>query len=152
MLKTVILATSMMVAVPAFAQTAEDTANPETTTAPAAQEATEEPASQEAQIAAVIDREFGTYDANESGALEQIEFATWMTKLRKMSEPTFDANSEAATAWLTSAFDYADSNDDMVVSQEEMVVLLTPKPEPAAAEAAEATAEEPAEEATESAL
>ncbi|WP_145961031.1 calcium-binding protein [Sphingosinithalassobacter portus] len=139
-----------MIAAPAFAQTTE--------AAPAqdAPAATQQAAPQEApaqsgptadQIKQLVAGEWSKYDLDSSGALEQAEFASWMTDLRKNSEPTFDSASEEGAAWLQRAFEFADKDSNASVSQGEMVTLLLPAAEQSAAAEEPAATETPAESA-----
>lgn len=139
MLKSILMIGSVMIAAPAIAQDAQDapaaqeTAGTQGQTAPGentdpattGQDGTADAGVQSA-VAQLVENEWALYDVNTNGALEQAEFGQWMIKLRKANEPTFDGTSQAATAWIAGAFDFADKDDTATVSKPEMVALLTP--------------------------
>jgi hypothetical protein len=180
MLKYVLLATSMCIAAPAFAQetTTNDTSmqdsNPVAETAapeqqpatpapetqavpaqdpaPASETATAQPvtaqpaapaqpaqaaaapapaqtpATTQDQIAQVVNSEFGTYDKNGDGVLDEAEFGAWMVTLRKAAQPEFVAESAEGKAWVTAAFRQADKDNSKSVNATELTGFLTPKP------------------------
>ncbi|QIG79229.1 hypothetical protein [Stakelama tenebrarum] len=144
MLKQILFASSFLIAAPAFAQAADTAPAQDAPAAEETQQAQSGPTSD--QITQLVEAEWSKYDLDTSEALEQAEFAAWMTELRKNSEPTFDPASEAGSAWLTRAFEFADKDSSASVSKAEMITLLTPAaPESAAAEepATEESAEAP---------
>jgi len=183
MLKPMLLATSMMFAVPAFAQEApvQDNSQPQQT-APAPEQATPlvaddkapgtattaqanpapadpsiqpaqsvaqdagttapaqpaqgvaettkpdaTPAATQEQVAQAVGRDFGGYDKDADGKLNQAEFAAWMGSLRKASEPSFQPGTAEATAWSSQAFTSADTDKNASVNKQELTVFLTPK-------------------------
>ena len=176
MLKTVILATSMLVAAPAFAQdkpaTAESqpakvapaataatpatddaapdaakapvavTATPQTSPAPVAQTAqptlaadattqaapAAQPAATQDQVSQAVGRDFASYDKDADDRLDAAEFGTWMSTLRKASEPSFVPGSPEAKSWEAQAFTSADIDKSANVNRQELTVFLTPKP------------------------
>ena len=182
MIKHILLATTMCIAVPAFAQ---ETTTPDTQTEPvkpasdpvAAEESTTpadpvpavtpaptdtvaapqpvqsdqalpapaaptqpvaeatpapapagEPANRADQVAQIVNAEFGTYDRNGDGSLDQAEFSTWIGALRVRAEPSFAADSTEGKAWLTAAFTAADADKNAGVNATELTSFLTPKP------------------------
>lgn len=189
MLKPMLLATSMMFAVPAFAQETPNTDNSQPTqtapapdqapatddkapaaatqdqpataqadTAPAAQPAPAQgvaqqttapasspaetastpaaqtapnasatPATSQEQVAQAVGRDFGSYDKDGDGKLNQTEFASWMGTLRKAAEPSFEPGSAEATTWANQAFTSADTDKNAAVNKQELTVFLTPK-------------------------
>jgi hypothetical protein len=149
MLKYVLLATSVAIASPAFAQDApaaettvpapaQDAAGtPQTAPAPAeataaaqpapAEPAPAQPASSESQVAQVVNTEFANYDADKDGALNKAEFDTWMNTLRKAAEPGYVAESPAGKTWLTQAFTQADTDKNAKINAVELTAFLTPK-------------------------
>jgi hypothetical protein len=155
MLKPVLFATSMLFALPALAQETptQDGAQPQqapatpdtSTTAPAAQPAPAaapsdavaettapadqpQPAATQEQVAQAVGRDFGSYDKDADGALNQTEFAAWMGTLRKASEPSFQPGSPEAASWSAQAFTAADADKSASVNKQELTVFLTPKP------------------------
>lgn len=86
------------------------------------------PATTQDQVAQVVTAEFGTYDKNADGSLDQAEFTAWMTALRTASDPAFAANSAEGQAWLAKAFAAADADKNSGVNATELTSFLTPKP------------------------
>lgn len=132
-------------AAPAPAEAAKPATNPEPATAAAqptpsepateAQPATAaatpppgQPATSENQVAAVVTKEFPTYDKDSSGSLDKAEFGAWMVALRTAAQPTFKADSAEATTWISQAFAQADKDKNATINQGELTVFLTPKP------------------------
>ncbi|MCX8475930.1 MAG: calcium-binding protein [Sphingomonas sp.] len=87
-----------------------------------------QPAANGAQVAQAVGRDFGTYDKDANGALNDAEFGTWMSSLRKAAEPGFVPGSADANVWLGQAFASADVDRSKSVSQVELATFLTPKP------------------------
>jgi hypothetical protein len=182
MLKTILLATSFIVAAPAFAQdrpatdtqqtpvqtaTPADPATPATAdaakTAPtpnpdpatqaaqpsptttaqqpatpadpaakreesaAAQPATGQPATTPDQVAQAVNTQFGTYDKDANGTLNQAEFSQWMGALRKASDPSFEAGSPEGQSWINQAFAATDADKNQSIDKTELTSFLTPK-------------------------
>jgi hypothetical protein len=153
MLKTILLAGSVMIAGPVLAQTATGTAQtplaatqtapvPSVPTPPAGAATTGQTAPvptapaapQPAQTAAatdpshveqIIGREFGAYDKNKDGKLSQAEFDTWMVALKTASDPATRADAPATRAWLGAAFAQADLDKSRDVTQAELTGFLT---------------------------
>ncbi|MCW3835942.1 hypothetical protein ACFQ1E_07815 [Sphingomonas canadensis] len=115
------------------AQPAADPAVPQegqdqpTAAAPAQDQSAAQPATSADQVAAVVGKEFASYDKDASGALDKAEFSTWMAALRKASDPAFDAGTAEAKAWSEGAFAQADADKNAGISQVELTVFLTPK-------------------------
>ncbi|MFC4291403.1 calcium-binding protein [Sphingorhabdus arenilitoris] len=85
------------------------------------------PVSREEQVAQVVEAEFPTYDADQSGALEREEFATWVTTLRQKSleaqgRPPVPENE--MSEWVKNAFAKADSDKSDNVSKSELQTFL----------------------------
>lgn len=148
MLKQLLLIGAAAVSFPALAQTTEpvgDEAPPATQPAPAptdstapAPDASTPPAGDTAaepapsgtaatptQIAQIVDREFGTYDADANGALNEAEFAAWMKKLRAATDPSVDTESEAVKAWIDQSFTAADGDKSGGVDKAELTAFLS---------------------------
>ena len=142
MLKSLMLASAVLIAAPALAQTADTTApanpnaaTPATPATPAqdGQAATPaQPAQPSAQaqqnanptddVAAVVAADWNTYDADKNGALSKEEFAKWMIALREKSpqqQPVADIN-----AWTNAAFAQADKDKSSTVTQTELQTFL----------------------------
>lgn len=104
---------------------------PATSTPPASGEtATAEPApgstaATPVQVAQIVDKEFPTYDADASAELSEAEFASWMTKLRQASEPTFDPAAPEVKTWIGQAFAAADADKSKGVSKAELTGFLS---------------------------
>jgi len=79
-------------------------------------------AAQPMPAAQIVDREFGTYDLDKNGQLNEAEFTSWVSKLRK---PAADgAAPEDTQSWATSLFARADTDGDKQISKGEMTSLL----------------------------
>lgn len=77
------------------------------------------------QVAGVVKTEFPTYDKDSSGTLNDAEFADWMGKLRKASEPQLDTASAEVKTWMKSAFTQADTDKNKAVSETELTGFLS---------------------------
>ena len=121
MLKYVLMASAVTLAVPATAQVTtppqQDAATPtqdnavppaDTSTAPADTAATAATPARGDQVAAIVDREFATYDKDGSGTLNKAEFAAWMNALKAQAPAGAAAKPDAA--WNETAFAQADSD------------------------------------------
>ncbi len=107
-----------MAAQPQTAPAPTDPAAP----APSAQAANPAPAGD--QVAAVVDKEFPTYDKNADGALSKGEFSAWMLALKSASDPSVKATDPATKTWMTQAFAQADSDKSKSVSKDELTNFL----------------------------
>ena len=146
MMKSLMLASAMIVAAPALAQTADTSRNPNAATpATPAQPATPAAAGQAAEpatpaepaqpsgqaqaapnaadaVAQVVAADWNTYDADKNGALSKDEFAKWMIALREKSpqqQPVADIS-----AWTNAAFAQADKDKSSSVTQTELQSFL----------------------------
>lgn len=151
MLKSLMLASAMIVAAPALAQSADKAPNPNAATpatpAQPADPATEatpaqpanpamdsaatpatpaQPATQAANptdaVAQVVQQEWATYDADKDGALNKDEFGKWMVALRERSPQQQPVND--LTAWTAAAFAQADKDKSSTVTQTELQTFL----------------------------
>ncbi|NIJ19655.1 cytoskeletal protein RodZ [Sphingomonas naasensis] len=86
-----------------------------------------QPAATQDQVAQAVSRDFGTYDKDANGMLSDAEFGTWMSALRKASEPSFVPGSADANVWLGQAFAAADADKSKAINQAELTTFLTPK-------------------------
>lgn len=126
MIRTLFCTAALIMAGPALAQTAAPGgAMPEA----GAAATPEQPAAQGQQtvdVAAVVDSEFPTYDADKSGELSQAEFSTWMTTLKKAEIATTGQKlgDNEITAWAGAAFVMADKDKSTAVSKTELVSYL----------------------------
>lgn len=146
MLKTVLLASAMIISMPALAQDmktqqqtpqtpvpteqvtpATDDAVPTQapTTAQQAQATPAAPATGPAQIAEVVNSEFPSYDKNSDGNLDKTEFASWMIALKTASDPTTKPGDPATQAWVNGAFATADADKSALVSKDELTAYLS---------------------------
>jgi hypothetical protein len=153
MIKTILLAGTMIVAAPAIAQTAPakaptaaTPAQTAPTTAPAgttgattaapseqiapvdtapvqAADASTAPPAQ-SQVAQVVEQQFATYDKDGNGALSKTEFASWMTALKSQSAAAPKETPAQATAWNDAAFKQADGDKSATVSKTELTGFL----------------------------
>lgn len=105
--------------------TATTPAQPAEAVAAAKPDAT--PAATQEQVAQAVGRDFGGYDKDADGKLNQAEFAAWMGTLRKASEPSFQPGTAEATTWSSQAFTSADTDKNASVNKQELTVFLTPK-------------------------
>lgn len=119
-------------AVPAAPASSPMTADSQTQTtaptpaapAPNAQAADATPANAGAQVAEVVNGEFGTYDKNKNGSLSKAEFGTWMTALRTKADPSLKDDA-ANKAWVAQAFSQADTDKSGTVSKDELTNFLS---------------------------
>ena len=152
MLKHVLLASAVLVAMPALAQTAPTTMPPAPTSpapapaapttaapapatptaatpaAPVAEPVPAAPAAAAdpgpgAQIADVVNKEFPSYDKNSDGKLSKPEFGAWMFALRKASDPALKDDAANKT-YVTGAFATADTDKSKSVSKDELTNYL----------------------------
>ena len=77
------------------------------------------------QVAQIVDKEFPTYDADSSAELSEVEFGTWMKKLRSASEPTVDVESAEVKTWIGQAYGAADADKNGTVSKTELTSFLS---------------------------
>lgn len=145
MMKSLMLASAMIVAAPALAQsantstpkaatpaspvqpatpaqdgTAAEPATPATSAQPSAQ-AQATPNASDA-VAQVVAADWNTYDSNKDGALSKDEFSKWMIALREKSpqqQPVADI-----AAWTNAAFAQADKDKSSSVTQTELQSFL----------------------------
>lgn len=102
------------------AQTAQQQPEPQ-----AAPQQGQQPANA-AQIAAVVDQGFPTYDKDADGDLKAEEFGSWMVALRSASEPAFKGESAADKQWLSAALAQADTDKSGTINKQELKTFLTP--------------------------
>lgn len=147
MIRTVLLVSACMLATPALAQDMADpaTTTPETVTeAPATEstatppadqavpadtvdadsatpEAAAGPAAAPSAIAAVVEADWTTFDADKSGELSKTEFGAWMTKLRAGAE---SADATPAAEYNNAAFAQADADKNSAVTKSELTTFL----------------------------
>ncbi len=93
--------------------------------ADAAQSAAAEPAVGADQVATVVQTEFPAYDANKDGKLEKTEFASWMVKLKQVSDPKASATSAETKSWVNAAFAQADKDKNQSLTQPELIGFLS---------------------------
>ena len=77
------------------------------------------------QVAQIVEKEFPTYDADSSAELSEVEFGTWMKKLRSASEPTVDVESAEVKTWIGQAYGAADADKNGTVSKVELTSFLS---------------------------
>jgi hypothetical protein len=104
-------------------------AQPQTAPAPTAppadaQAANPAPSGQGAQVADVVNGEFGTYDKNQNGSLSKTEFGAWMTALRTKADPSVKDDA-ANKSWVAQAFTQADTDKSKSVSKDELTNFLS---------------------------
>jgi Ca2+-binding EF-hand superfamily protein len=80
-----------------------------------------------ANVTSIVDAEFPSYDANQSGQLERPEFTKWMIALKTQE---IKAGSKALpaselTAWANGAFTSADTDGSAAVSKSELIKYLS---------------------------
>lgn len=140
MLKYVLLATAMTVAMPALARQV----TPSTQSAPlqgvpvqdsmaqgsmakpaTPAQTTSQPAASRDQVTQIVDAEFPTYDKNTDGNLDQAEFASWMVTLKTASDPTTSATSAETRTWVGAAFAQADKDKSKSVTKTELTGFLS---------------------------
>jgi hypothetical protein len=126
--------TAEVPAAPATANTQPQSSPSPTTPAPNAQAANPAPADSAtaaatpsgggAQVADVVNSEFGTYDKNSDGKLTKTEFGAWMTALRTKADPSVKDDA-ANKAWVAQAFTQADSDKSKTISKDELTNFLS---------------------------
>jgi hypothetical protein len=89
-----------------------------------AQAANPAPSGQGAQVAEVVNGEFGTYDKNQNGSLSKTEFGAWMTALRTKADPSVKDDA-ANKSWVAQAFTQADTDKSKSVSKDELTNFLS---------------------------
>jgi len=77
-----------------------------------------------AQVAEVVNSEFGTYDKNKDGKLNKVEFGAWMTALRTKADPSLKDDAANKT-WVAEAFTQADSDKSKTISKDELTNFLS---------------------------
>ena len=82
------------------------------------------PANPGAQVAEVVNGEFGTYDKNKNGSLSKAEFGAWMTALRTKADPSVKDDA-ANKSWVAQAFSQADSDKSGTISKDELTNFLS---------------------------
>jgi len=82
------------------------------------------PANPGAQVAEVVNGEFGTYDKNKNGSLSKTEFGAWMTALRTKADPSLKDDA-ANKNWVAQAFTQADTDKSKSVSKDELTNFLS---------------------------
>jgi len=82
------------------------------------------PANPGAQVAEVVNGEFGTYDKNKNGSLSKTEFGAWMTALRTKADPSLKDDA-ANKSWVAQAFTQADTDKSKSVSKDELTNFLS---------------------------
>ena len=65
-----------------------------------------------AQVADVVNSEFGTYDKNKDGKLNKAEFGAWMTALRTKADPSLKDDAANKT-WVAEAKSKTISKDEL---------------------------------------
>lgn len=153
MLKTILMAGSMLAATPLLAQMAQTTPVPPVDTAPVPQTAptTPAPAPTDAApaapaaatptpaapatasapvnpadaVAQAVDTQFATYDRNGDGRLNRAEFEAWMVALKTQSDPSTSAAAPATKKWLAGAFATADKDRNAIVTRAELTGYLS---------------------------
>lgn len=155
MLKSIVIASAMLVSAPVFGQVAQPSAavpagtqqtptntdpsqsapsgqaqlpGAPTDSAPTQGAPAETAAAQPAtgsQIADVIGKEFPTYDKDGDGSLTAKEFDTWMVALKTASDPSTKATAPGTKSWLTQAFAQADTDKNKKVSKGELTSFLS---------------------------
>lgn len=152
MLKCAFLASAMIVAVPAGAQTvapapqtspqqstAPVTSSPQsatpvtdpavpatdpTVTGDATASTTAQPASG-SQVAGIVHKEFATYDKDANGGLNQTEFGSWMVALRSATDASVKPESAETKTWVKGAFAQADKDKSKTVTKAELTGFLS---------------------------
>lgn len=80
-----------------------------------------------AQIAQLVDKDFGAYDKDGDGSLKTAEFGAWMVALRSATEPAFTGQSAADKDWISKALAMADKDRSGGVSNAELKGFLAPQ-------------------------
>lgn len=124
MIRAFLLASALMIAPSALAQTA---ATPQEQ-APAAPEGNHaQPATSGDAVASIVDTEFPAYDQNHDGQLDKAEFARWMVALKDQELKATGKSLPPAevTAWADGAFTTADADKSATVSKPELIAYLS---------------------------
>lgn len=128
-LKRMVLAGSLIVAVPAFAQ---DMNGPAASTETPSQEeggvaessvaTAAAPATTAEEVSTIVNAEFATYDRNGNGTLEKEEFAAWMDALKARAPAGGDRPGDAK--WNDAAFAQADKDKSASLTRDELTGFL----------------------------
>lgn len=128
MLKQILTASAVLIAIPAVAQTsAPHTQGGQPVNqniqpaAQANQQVPGRPATPE-QLRAIIEQQFSTYDVDGSGELSQSEFTTWVSQLRA-ANPAGQSAADTSN-WAEAAFKAADTNNSGGVDKQELAAFL----------------------------
>src|SRR3546814_8757302 len=116
MIRTLLCSGALLLAGPAFAQSA--TGGQEM--APAEQAAPADSAQPSTvDVAVVVDSEFPSYDGDKNGELSQTEFTAWMTTLKKaeIASTGQALGDQEISAWASTAFAMADQAKSKAVSK-----------------------------------
>jgi Ca2+-binding EF-hand superfamily protein len=92
---------------------------------PATAAAQPAPANGGDQVAAVVGKEFPTYDKDANGSLSKTEFTAWMLALKSASDPSVKAEDPKTKTWMTQAFTQADTDKSKSVSKDELTNFLS---------------------------
>lgn len=76
-----------------------------------------------ANVAAVVESEFDTYDSDKSGDLNEQEFSTWLIALKTQAEGE-KAKATDLQKWASAAFAQADADNSKAVSPAELTTFL----------------------------
>lgn len=78
-------------------------------------------------VTSIVDAEFPSYDANQSGQLERPEFTKWMIALKTQEIKSGGKALPASelTAWANGAFTSADADGSAAVSKPELIKYLS---------------------------
>ncbi|WP_414903173.1 EF-hand domain-containing protein [Sphingomonas flavalba] len=82
-----------------------------------------QPAAAKANVAAVVESEFDTYDTDKSGDLNEQEFSTWLIALKTQAEGD-KAKATDLQKWASAAFAQADADNSKAVSPAELTTFL----------------------------
>ena len=103
----------------------QTTPAPTAPTAPAPNAQAAQPSAGGDQVAAIVGREFPTYDKNSDGTLSKAEFTAWMLALKSASDPAVKAEDPKTKTWMTQAFAQADSDKSQSVTKDELTNFLS---------------------------
>ncbi|SEM48122.1 hypothetical protein SAMN05192583_0355 [Sphingomonas gellani] len=118
MLKTLMMTTAALIAAPVEGHASNAEGNPAADRFSLAGVTGE-------QVVRAVDRDFPAHDRDGNGALDRSEFAGWMVPLKAQSDPSAAADNPATRAWVTAAFDRADTDHNQMLSKAELLGLLS---------------------------
>ncbi|OWK30849.1 hypothetical protein SPMU_18390 [Sphingomonas mucosissima] len=133
MLRQLIMATTVAVAAPVFAQSADKATPAPSVATPGASILPQQPAPAASgdpagaaqtpdQASSIVNAEFASYDKDGNGLLDKAEFAAWMDALKARAPAGGDKPGDAK--WNEAAFAKADKDESLSLTRSELADFL----------------------------